>query len=207
MNDPKRDPGNDFVPWIQEMRSRLAIPPPGRLPHNEDRQAAVLVPLYVNAGELWTVLTRRSQELRHHSGQIGFPGGALESGEDLWQGALREAQEEIALDTVRVLQLGNLNEQRSSAGYRVVPCVGAVPFPLEEVEADGGEIDDVFAVPLTACANPQWVEEREISLNDKPHWIRIYQVGRHQIWGMTARVIENLLQRLGMTQQVETSRN
>lgn len=197
---------DEFVPWIQEVRSRLVKPPPGRLPHSDDRQAAVLVPLYVNAGELWTVLTRRSQELRHHSGQIGFPGGGLESGEDLWQGALREAREEIDLDTHGVLQLGNLDEQHSSAGYRVVPCVGAVPFPLE-IEADGGEIEDVFSIPLTACANPQWVEEREITLNDKPHWIRIYHVGRHQIWGMTARVIENLLQRLGMTQTVEASPN
>lgn len=197
---------SDFVPWIQEVRQRLATPAPARLPHNDDRQAAVLVPLYVNAGELWTVLARRSQELRHHQGQIGFPGGAIEAGEDLWQGALREANEEVALDTSGVLPLGNLDEQRSSSGYRVVPCVGAVPFPLE-LEADGSEIDDVFSIPLSACANPQWVEEREVTLNDRSHWIRMYQIGRHQIWGMTARVIENLLQRLGMAQPVEISAN
>lgn len=207
MSDPTtKSQASEFVPWIQEVRSRLAKPSPARLPHSDDRQAAVLVPLYVDAGELWTVLTRRSQELRHHSGQIGFPGGGLEGGEDLWQGALREAREEIDLDTHSVLQLGNLDEQQSSARYRVVPCVGAVPFPLE-IEADGGEIEDVFSIPLTACANPQWVEEREITLNDKPHWIRIYHVGRHQIWGLTARIIQNLLERLGMSQAVEISPN
>lgn len=197
---------NEFAPWIQEVRARLSAPAPQRLPPNEDRQAAVLVPLYVNAGELWTVLTQRSEELRHHRGQIGFPGGALELSEDLWQGALREAREEIALDTRTVLEMGTLDEQRSSAGYRVVPCVGAVPFPLE-LEADGGEIDDVFAVPLSACANPQWVEEREVTVNDRPRRFLIYHVGRHQIWGMTARVIENLLRRLGMAQPIEMSTN
>ncbi len=200
---------NEFVPWIQEVRGRLEAPPATRLPPNDDRQAAVLVPLYVNAGELWTVLVRRSEELRHHGGQIAFPGGGVESGEDLWQAALREAHEEIGLEAKSVLRLGDLDELRSVSGYRVVPTVGVVPFPLK-VEADQGEVEEVFSVPLSACANPQWVEERSVMVNEGERWVRIYHVGRHQIWGMTARVIENLLDRLGLSaapELIETSPN
>ena len=65
--------------WILELRKRLASPPAARLPPNEARQAAVLVPLYVQRGELWTMLTRRSGTLPHHRGQVAFPGGGRET--------------------------------------------------------------------------------------------------------------------------------
>ena len=197
---------SEFVPWIQEVRSRLENPPALRIPPNDARQAAILVPLYVDAGELWTVLVRRSEGMRNHGGQIAFPGGGVETGEDLWQAALREANEEIALDGKSVLPLGHLDELSSVSGYRVVPTVGAVPFPLL-VEADQKEIDEVFSVPLSACANPQWVEERAVTVNQGERWVRIYHVGRHQIWGLTARVLENLVSRLGLSQPAEIAPN
>ena len=81
--------------WIMELRARLQTPPPERLPptalaRGEDaRRAAVLVPLYVDAGALWVILTRRSEDLPYHRGQIAFPGGSLEQGEDPWAAALR----------------------------------------------------------------------------------------------------------------------
>ncbi len=192
--------------WIQEVRTRLERPHPKRLPPSEDRQAAVLVPLYVDSGELWTVLTRKSEELRNHRGQVAFPGGSLEPGEDLWQAAVREAEEEVALDSKTVLPLGMLDELPSISGFRVVPCVGAVPFPLD-LQADRSEVDEVFSVPLSACADPQWVEERQVTVNGRDRWVRVYHVGRHQIWGLTARVIENLLERLGLVVPTEISVN
>ncbi len=77
---------------------RLAAPPPRRLAARDLRPAAVLVPLYVDAGELWTILTKRTDTLPSHRGQIAFPGGGRELKEDRWVAARREAHEEIGLD-------------------------------------------------------------------------------------------------------------
>jgi 8-oxo-dGTP pyrophosphatase MutT (NUDIX family) len=184
--------------WIHEIRERLASPPPRRLPASEARHAAVLVALFVDGGQLWTLLTRRSESLPHHRGQVAFPGGGRETGEDFWRAALRESEEEIGLPAKTVLRLGELDEVGSPAGFRIVPCVGAIPHGFE-ARANAAEIDEVFAVPLEALARPGLVEDREVVVNGRRRTIRIYHVGRHLIWGLTARVIENLLLRLGLT--------
>jgi 8-oxo-dGTP pyrophosphatase MutT (NUDIX family) len=183
--------------WIHEVRERLATPPPLRLPPSDSRQAAVLVPLYADAGELWTLLTRRSDALPHHRGQVAFPGGGRELGEDLWAAALRESEEEIGLAPATVLRLGQLDEVGSPAGFRIVPCVGAIPHGFE-ARPSPDEIDEVFAVPMSALASPQLAEDREVVINGKRRTIRIYHVGRHLIWGLTARILQNLLARLGI---------
>src|SRR4029077_15738453 len=105
--------------WVLEVRDRLASPPPQRLPASDLRQAAVLVPLYVEAGELWTVLTKRTDTLPSHRGQIAFPGGRRETGEDAWGAALREASEEVGIEPAKVLRLGVLDETESPA-FRVI---------------------------------------------------------------------------------------
>jgi 8-oxo-dGTP pyrophosphatase MutT (NUDIX family) len=186
-----------FTSWIQELRERLASPAPRRLPPSDSRQAAVLVPLYVEAGDLWTLLTRRAESLPHHRGQVAFPGGGRETGEDLWAAALRESEEEIGLVPRTVLRLGQLDEVGSPAGFRIVPCVGAIPQGFE-ARPNPAEIDEVFAVPVSALANPQLVEDREVVVNGRRRTIRLYHVGRHLIWGLTARVLQNLLDRLGI---------
>lgn len=183
--------------WIIELRKRFASPPSQRLPPTDARQAAVLVPLYVDAGELWTLLTRRSEELPTHKGQIAFPGGGLEEGEDAWEAALREANEEVGLDPDKVLRLGELDEMETPSGFHIVPCVGAVPFPVETT-ANPSEIEEIFAVPISAFANPSMVEDRSVSIDGQMRQMRIFHIGGRQVWGLTGRIVENLLTRLGI---------
>jgi 8-oxo-dGTP pyrophosphatase MutT (NUDIX family) len=185
-----------------EIRDRLTSPPPRRLPASDLRQAAVLVPLYVNAGELWTVLTKRTDTLPSHRSQIAFPGGGRELKEDMWAAATREAQEEIGLNPATVLRLGDLDEGETPAGFRVIPCVGAIPFPFE-AEPNAAEIAEVFSLPLSAFADPKLVEERPVSFNGVERHLRIYHVGKRQIWGLTARILQILLLRLGMESDEE----
>jgi len=182
--------------WIFELRKRLASPPPGRLPTSEVRQAAVLVPLYVDAGELWTLLTKRAETLPHHRGQIAFPGGGREIGEDPWDAALRESEEELGIDPSQVIRIGELDEASTPTGFHIVPCVGAVPYPLETA-INEAEISEVFAVPLLAFADFSMVEDRLIKIDGVERWIRVYHVGSRQVWGLTARVVQNLMWRLG----------
>ncbi len=182
--------------WITEVRARLESPPPGRLGARDGRRAAVLVPLYVDAGELWTVLTRRTDHLPHHKGQIAFPGGGQETGETFWETALREAREEIGMVEKAVLRMGQLDEAETPSGFRIIPCVGAVPHPFDPT-IDEGEIAEVFSVPLSAFANVRMIEDRPVLIEGVEREIRIYHVGRHQVWGLTARIVQNLMERLG----------
>lgn len=182
--------------WIFELRKRLATPAPRRLPASEARPAAVLVPLYVDAGELWTVLTKRAETLPHHRGQIAFPGGGREIGEDPWDAALRESEEELGLDSGKVVRVGELDEASTPSGFSIVPCVGAVPYPLT-TEINEHEIAEVFPVPLLAFADFSMVEDRLVKIDDVERWIRVYHVGKRQVWGLTARIIQNLMHRLG----------
>lgn len=183
--------------WIMELRELLATPPPRRLGPKDLRQASVLVPLYVDGGELWTILTKRTDTLPTHRSQIAFPGGGRELKEDFWDAALREAQEEIGLEPRTILKLGELDEGETPAGFRVIPCVGAVPYPYK-AEPNEAEIAEVFSLPLSAFANPRLVEDRTITVNGDEREIRIYHIGNRQIWGLTARILQNLLERLGI---------
>lgn len=180
-----------------EIRDRLASPPPRRLAANDLRPASVLVPLYVDAGELWTVLTKRADSLPTHRSQIAFPGGSRELKEDPWDAALRETQEEIGLDPKSVLRLGELDEGETPAGFRVIPCVGAIRYPYT-ASPNAAEIAEVFSLPLTAFSNPRMVEERPVAINGVERMLRIYHVGNRQIWGLTAGILHNLLVRLGL---------
>ena len=186
-----------FESWIHEVRHRLSSPPPSRMPASEARQAAVLVPLYVEAGELWTLLTLRAETLPHHRGQVAFPGGGRETGEDLWVAALRECEEEIGLARKAVLRLGELDETGTPSGFRIVPCVGAIPSTFA-ARPNPGEIEEVFAAPISALANPSLIEDRDVRINGRKRTLRIYHVGRHKVWGVTARILQNLLARLGL---------
>jgi 8-oxo-dGTP pyrophosphatase MutT (NUDIX family) len=183
--------------WIVELRSRLASPPPGRLPASDLRPAAVLVPLYVDAAELWTVLTKRSDTLPSHPSQIAFPGGSRDSGEDPWTAALREAHEEVGIEPKDVLRLGELDEVEVPSGFRIVPCAGAIPHPHQLVPSEA-EIAEVIRLPLSAFTNPRLVEDRQVVYNGVRTNLRIYHVGSRQIWGVTAHILQNLLVRLGM---------
>lgn len=183
--------------WILELRAKLENPMPVRQAMGDAKAAAVLVPLFVDAGQLWVLLTKRADSLSHHRGQIAFPGGVIEPGEDPWTAALRESHEEIGLEPKKVLRLGRLDEAQTPSGYHITPCVGVVPFPVE-TRLNPDEIEEVFPVPISALANPTMVEDRRINLDGVKRVMRVYHVGRRQIWGFTAKVLENLLLRLGI---------
>lgn len=195
--DETETTADSWRPWIVELRQRLAEPPPERMKPREARHASVLVPLYVDAGELWTILTQRTAELPHHKSQYAFPGGSRDPGEGPWDAALREAEEEIGIEPAKVLRLGELDETETPSGFRIVPCVAAVPFPFQPV-INEEEIAEVFNVPLSVLASPRMAEERLVKIQGEEKVIRIYHVGNRRVWGLTARILQNLLDRLGL---------
>ncbi|HEX2253771.1 MAG TPA: NUDIX domain-containing protein [Thermoanaerobaculia bacterium] len=163
--------------------------------------AAALVPLYVDAGQLWTLLTERVAPRRGLTSSLAFPGSQVVEGEEPWEAARRGAQVEAGLDPQVLLELGTLAPVTTPAGLSVLPCVAALPEAAvrkrEDPAAEAG-VADVVPFPLRALAAPNLIEGREVMLGDQVQQLAIYHVGRHRYWGVTAALLEELLVRLGL---------
>jgi 8-oxo-dGTP pyrophosphatase MutT (NUDIX family) len=160
--------------------------------------AAVLVPV-TDRAEPGVILTRRTDTLRRHAGQIAFPGGRIDPGDaDAAAAALREAEEEIGLPRTCVAVIGPADRYRTITGFEVIPIVGVVPpdLPLVPHEA---EVAEVFEVPLAFLLDSANHVEASVEWQGRDrHYYEIDWDGR-RIWGATAAMIVNLSRRLRWT--------
>lgn len=163
------------------------------------RPAAVLIPLVVREQGLQVLLTQRAAHLHHHAGQISFPGGRVDEGDQSsLHTALREAEEEVGLDPQQVEILGELPEYRTGTGFAVIPIVALVHPPLT-LRSDPFEVAEIFEVPLHFLMNPAHHQRREVEI---PANSSFTGAGRRQfyampyqdyfIWGATAGMLRNL---------------
>jgi 8-oxo-dGTP pyrophosphatase MutT (NUDIX family) len=159
--------------------------------------AAVLVPLYGWADEPGLVLTERRADMRRHAGEISFPGGRPdESDADLLATALREAEEEIALEPAAVVLSGALPPTGTFAtGYRIHPFVGEIPDPAElDLRPNPAEVETLLTFSLERLQ--EGYEMRRLIRRGIPIHTPTYEVEGHLIWGATARIVGELLSRL-----------
>jgi 8-oxo-dGTP pyrophosphatase MutT (NUDIX family) len=157
--------------------------------------AAVLVPLFVSNGELHAVFTRRRDDLRRHAGEISFPGGRQDDDEsDLRLTALREAEEEIGLPPDAVELIGALQPTPTIAtNYAVYPFVGLIE-PGHEWKPSASEVAAVLELSLDDLRNGY--ERQRMLRRGIPFRTDVYVVGDNLIWGATARMLTDLLERL-----------
>jgi 8-oxo-dGTP pyrophosphatase MutT (NUDIX family) len=165
----------------------------------DPKPAAVLIPL-LRQDDDWHLLyiLRAQVEGDMHSAQVAFPGGRLDPGEtNAEQAALREAREEIALDTSGVRLLGHLEDFVTISNYQVTPVVGVIPWPTE-LHPDPREVQRIFTIPLHWLADPKNHEERERVTPDGQTVNVVYfkQYDKELLWGVTARITLNFLQAL-----------
>jgi len=154
--------------------------------------AAVLIPIVDHPDELTVLLTERAADLRHHPGQISFPGGRLEPSEsDPVAAALRETEEEIGLDRRYVEVLGFLPDQLIITGYRVTPVVALVA-PGTAFKLDPVEVAAVFEVSLRHVLDPANHRPRQRTLGGRS--VMVYEIpcGTRNIWGATAGMLVGL---------------
>jgi 8-oxo-dGTP pyrophosphatase MutT (NUDIX family) len=186
----------DLRPSLTDVRRALASAGPPRLADIEGTAAsasAVVAPLYEVDGEAFAVLTRRAQHLRSHRGEVSFPGGRQEPGEDLWDTATREALEEVALDPSLVTRIGELDHLRTVVGRSyVVPYVAELPGPPELV-ASPAEVDRILHVPLSDLLSPGVFREERWGVAPLDRPITFFEVEGDTIWGATASMLRNLL--------------
>lgn len=156
------------------------------------RRAAVLIPLIPAEGGWSLLFLRRSANLAAHSGQIAFPGGGVEEGEPLETAAVREAHEEVGIATERVELIGRLDDLITNSGFLVAPFVGVVDQRIDYV-LQAAEVDEVFEVPIEALLTPEQPEVRYVAFRSKSYPAYFYQYERHEIWGLTGRMLKHFL--------------
>jgi 8-oxo-dGTP pyrophosphatase MutT (NUDIX family) len=157
-------------------------------------QAAVLIPVVLHP-QPTVLLTKRTDHLRDHPGQISFPGGRVEDSDDSpVMTALREAQEEIGIDPASVDILGCLADYCTVTGFRIVPVVALITPPVVPV-LDAFEVAEVFEVPLSFVLDPQNHQSHEVDYRGlRRRYLAIPYQDRF-IWGATAGMLHNLAQR------------
>jgi 8-oxo-dGTP pyrophosphatase MutT (NUDIX family) len=201
----RADPADTCL--IERLRGSLAQPVPPLLAGDQDFgtygttpkttlvPAAVLVPL-VRRPEPGLLLTTRTTTLRNHAGQVAFPGGRIDAGDEGPIGAaLREAEEEIGLDPGAVEILGMGDRYQTGTGYAVQPVVGAI-HPGADYRPNPHEVADLFEVPLDYALDPRNHLLREAEWKGRLRRFYVIEWQDRMIWGATAGMLVNLAARL-----------
>lgn len=164
------------------------------------RPAAVLVPVVDRNDGLSVLLTRRTDHLHHHPGQISFPGGRVEEADTSpVMTALRETEEEIGLAPDRVELLGELADYHTGTGFRVTPVVGLVHPPFELL-LDDFEVAEAFEVPLAFLLDPANRQRHRMEYQGRMREYYAIPYGDYFIWGATAGILVQMSRYVGVAE-------
>jgi len=169
----------------------------GYLPHA--RNAAVLLPLFEQDGQLSLAFIRRATTLRSHSGEIAFPGGSVDPGDtSIVMTAFREAQEEIGLDPARVEVLGLLSPVFTVvSNFLITPVVAFLPQGLGELRLQTSEVHELLLAPLYGLADPAILHTEQWTRANRTRLVYFYDYGSYRIWGATGRMLNAFLEIIG----------
>lgn len=165
---------------------------PGTPPRASLTPAAVLVPLIDRAGGLTVLLTRRTEDLADHAGQISFPGGHTDPGDDSpEETALRETEEEIGLHRRHVETIGRLDRYVTRTGFSIIPVVALIKPPFE-LTPDPEEVEEAFEVPLDFLLDPANHQRHSREIGGQIREFHAMPYREYYIWGATAGMLINL---------------
>lgn len=203
---------------LQAIQHALALPRPGRVaqvrmspqprlgdvfplpPEIHPKEAGVLILLFPVENELRFFLTRRTDKVETHKGQISLPGGAQETGESLQETAVREICEELNLDASSMQVLGELSSiYIPISGFRVTPFVGFTPM-RPECKPEPGEVDEVIETSLSTILDEKNLVEEEWEIRGNKMHVPFFQINGHKVWGATAMMLGEFVEMLKNTQ-------
>ena len=178
--------GGSEVVYGEEVVGILAQPP---VP------AAVLVPIILRDDPA-LLLTKRTSHLKKHAGQVSFPGGRIDPGDDNpTAAALREAQEEIALDPARVEIIGRMDDYITGTGYIITPVIGLLP-PGLRFDPSPDEVESVFEFPFSVLLDPEAPRRQKQHVRGRWREYWVWPHPEHFIWGATAAIMHHLAGKL-----------
>jgi len=187
MNNISADHIRTVVRWYESSGHRTIVK------RTDLKHSAVLVPVIVAGDEPALLLTRRTDRVETHKGQVAFPGGTVDDDDrDRIHTALRELEEELGIPASAVEICGRLDDLATPTGFVITPVVGLL-HGHPEIYSNEEEVDDVFHVPLSFFADPAQGEREFRQVGSERREIWIYKYNGRTIWGATAAVIRNLL--------------
>jgi len=165
---------------------------------NETADAAVLIAV-TDRPDPGVILTQRPSGMRSHPGQVAFPGGKIDPGEDAVAAALREAWEELALDPARVSVIGTTDRYQTGTGFDVTPVLGVIP-PNLPLTPNPDEVEAWFEAPLRVLLEREhWIENEVFWNGSMRRYLEFHYEG-FRIWGVTAAIIANLARRIAVSE-------
>lgn len=182
-------PGPDALPALQAILARHGA---ATIEPNGLRRASVLICMIWMEGEWHLLFSQRSTELPVHSGQISFPGGAIEPGETAEDAARRETEEEVGIPRDQIDMIGRLDDVETRSGYIVSPFVGAAPAGSEYI-LQPSEVVEVFEVPMSALLRDDRPEVRYVKWSDRRYPVYSFRWESIDIWGLTAYMLKGFL--------------
>ena len=157
------------------------------------RRASVLIPLIHSTNGIEIVLTKRAEHLKHHPGQISFPGGKVEEWDDnIVSAALREAHEEIGLNPADVDIVGQLKDYHTITGFNITPIVAFIPNNYPFI-IDENEVSEIFTVPFKHFIDENNHLDVEVKRQGIKHNIYFMPYLEYNIWGATAAILKDLV--------------
>jgi 8-oxo-dGTP pyrophosphatase MutT (NUDIX family) len=188
--------GQEIVePDEEAIRDCLSENAPLRIDPEGYKIAAVLMPLLYGKKGWDVLLTKRTEHLKHHKGEISFPGGHKEPGDPhLMFTALRETEEEVGIPPQKVKVLGRLDDITTITGFRVRPYVGVVENPVQ-LCADPEEIDEILIFPLREFMDKKRLTVQTHDIGGSLYDIYFFKFPDHVVWGATARIIVRFMEK------------
>jgi len=160
------------------------------------RKAAVLIPLIDDGQQLHVLLTKRASHLRHHAGQVSFPGGKVEESDtSMAYTAFRETHEEIGLPPSLIDIVGNLHSYQVISGFEVTPIIAFIPDNYIFTQ-DDNEVSEIFQVPLQHFLAPENHISFSVKRKGYSHSVHFMPYKQYNIWGATASMIKDLVNHL-----------
>jgi 8-oxo-dGTP pyrophosphatase MutT (NUDIX family) len=182
----------NFRSGLEALRGRKPFRFPAEAVPDDFRKAAVLIAFWPDRDDLRCALTRRTQHLSSHKGQVAFPGGRVDPGESFREAALREAHEEVGLDPSSVEVIGDLDDAWSGAGHHIVPVVGWLEAP-PRLRPNPAEVAEILLPRVSELLQPHAHSVQKVTRNGRVYVNHVLAFGAHSVFGLSTDLLMEAL--------------
>ncbi|MFC1671079.1 NUDIX hydrolase [Spirochaetota bacterium] len=191
---------NDFIHFKKSVKDKLNNREIIKVDNPDLVPAAVMMLVFNRGGSPYVLLTKRTEKVKSHKGQVSFPGGVFdEEDKEIIKTAFRETWEEVGIPGEKIELLGQFDDYISPAGFKVSSFIGSFDYPFQyKVSRD--EIEEIIEAPLSVFVNLDYERKEDVVFMSKDYTMYYYDYMGFDIWGMTARVLTDFSQDIVLKQ-------